>query len=72
MLQTKNLTKVFTTEEVETTALNKVNLEVQEGEVAEFMKGADKHADTPRLWLMRVVRDLCRLKFRPCKHEPCL
>ena len=37
MLQTKNLTKVFTTEEVETTALNKVNLEVQEGEFVAVM-----------------------------------
>ena len=29
MLRTKDLTKVFTTEEVETTALNKVNFEVK-------------------------------------------
>ena len=37
MLQTKNLTRVFTTEEVETTALNNVNLEVQEGEFVAVM-----------------------------------
>jgi len=37
MLQTKNLTKVFTTEEVETTVLNNVNLEVQEGEFVAVM-----------------------------------
>ena len=37
MLQTKNLTKVFITEEVETTALNNVNLEVQEGEFVAVM-----------------------------------
>lgn len=37
MLQTKNLTKVFTTQEVETTALNNVNLEVQEGEFVAVM-----------------------------------
>jgi len=37
MLQTKNLTKIFTTEEVETTALNNVNLEVQEGELVAVM-----------------------------------
>jgi putative ABC transport system ATP-binding protein len=37
MLQTKNLTKVFTTEEVETTALNNVNLQVQEGEFVAVM-----------------------------------
>ena len=37
MLKTKNLTKVFTTEEVETTALNNVNAEIQDGEfVAEM------------------------------------
>jgi len=37
MLQTKNLTKVFTTEEVQTTALNNVNLEVQDGEFVAVM-----------------------------------
>ncbi len=37
MLQTKNLTKVFTTEDVQTTALNNVNLEVQEGEFVAVM-----------------------------------
>ena len=37
MLHTKNLTKIFTTAEVETTALNNVNLEVQEGEFVAVM-----------------------------------
>ena len=37
MLQTKNLTKIFTTQEVETTALNNVNLEVQKGEFVAVM-----------------------------------
>ena len=37
MLRTKNLTKIFTTAEVETTALNNVNLEVQEGEFVAIM-----------------------------------
>jgi putative ABC transport system ATP-binding protein len=37
MIKTKNLTKVFTTEEVETTALNSVNVEVQEGEFVAIM-----------------------------------
>ena len=37
MLQTKNLTKIFTTTEVETTALNNVNMEVQEGEFVAVM-----------------------------------
>jgi putative ABC transport system ATP-binding protein len=37
MLKTKNLTKVFTTEEVETTALDSVNAEVQEGEFVAIM-----------------------------------
>lgn len=37
MIQTKNLTKIFTTAEVETTALNNVNLEVQEGEFVAVM-----------------------------------
>ena len=37
MLKTKNLTKIFTTAEVETTALNNVNMEVQEGEFVAVM-----------------------------------
>jgi putative ABC transport system ATP-binding protein len=37
MLRTRNLTKVFTTQEVETTALNNVNLEVQKGEFVAVM-----------------------------------
>ncbi len=37
MIQTKNLNKVYTTEEVETTALNSVNLEINEGEFCAIM-----------------------------------
>jgi putative ABC transport system ATP-binding protein len=37
MIQTVNLKKVFTTEEVETTALNEVNIEVDEGEFVAVM-----------------------------------
>ena len=37
MIKTKNLTKVFTTQEVETTALNSVNMEVQDGEFVAIM-----------------------------------
>jgi putative ABC transport system ATP-binding protein len=37
MIQTKNLTKIFRTEEVETTALNKVDLEVKSGEMVAIM-----------------------------------
>jgi len=37
MIKTNDLTKVFTTEEVETTALNKVNFEVKEGEFVSIM-----------------------------------
>ena len=37
MIQTKNLKKVYTTEEVETTALNNVNFEVKEGEFVAIM-----------------------------------
>lgn len=37
MIKTKNLVKVFLTEEVETTALNKVNLEIKEGEFVSIM-----------------------------------
>jgi len=37
MIKTNDLTKVFRTEEVETTALNKVNLDVREGEYVAVM-----------------------------------
>jgi len=37
MIRTKDLQKIFTTEEVETTALNKVNFEVKEGEFVAIM-----------------------------------
>jgi len=37
MIQTKELVKVFRTDEVETTALNKVNLEVKSGEFVAIM-----------------------------------
>jgi putative ABC transport system ATP-binding protein len=37
MIKTKNLKKIYTTEEVETTALNNINLEVYEGEYVAIM-----------------------------------
>ncbi|MDX1618263.1 MAG: ATP-binding cassette domain-containing protein, partial [Balneolaceae bacterium] len=37
MIQTKNLKKIYTTEEVETTALSNVNLEINEGEFCAIM-----------------------------------
>ncbi|MCX6578788.1 MAG: ABC transporter ATP-binding protein [Candidatus Aminicenantes bacterium] len=37
MIETKNLRKIYMTEEVETTALNKVNLKVKEGEFVAVM-----------------------------------
>ncbi len=37
MIKTNDLTKIFRTEEVETTALNKVNLNVKEGEYVAVM-----------------------------------
>ncbi len=37
MIQTKNLKKIYTTEEVETTALDKVNVEIKEGEFVAIM-----------------------------------
>ncbi len=37
MLELKNIKRTFTTEELETTALNQVNLQIQEGEFAAIM-----------------------------------
>jgi len=37
MIKTRNLRKVYMTEEVETTALNNVNIEIQQGEFVSIM-----------------------------------
>jgi putative ABC transport system ATP-binding protein len=37
MIKLRNLEKVYTTEEVETTALNNINLEIKEGEFVAIM-----------------------------------
>src|SRR5512141_1564337 len=37
MIKTNNLKKIFTTEEVETTALNNVNIEIKQGEFVAIM-----------------------------------
>ncbi len=37
LIQTKDLTKIYTTEEIETTALNTINLEIGEGEYVAIM-----------------------------------
>jgi putative ABC transport system ATP-binding protein len=37
MIKLKNLEKVYTTEEVETTALNSINLEIKDGEFVAIM-----------------------------------
>ena len=37
MIKLNNLEKVYTTEEVETTALNNINLEIKEGEFVAIM-----------------------------------
>lgn len=37
MIETRNLTKVYTTEEVETTALNQINIKIAEGEFVAIM-----------------------------------
>ena len=37
MIKTANLKKVFTTDEVETTALNSINIEIKEGEFVAVM-----------------------------------
>jgi putative ABC transport system ATP-binding protein len=37
LIQTKDLKKIYTTEEIETTALNDISLEIQEGEYVAIM-----------------------------------
>ncbi len=37
MIRTEDLKKIYTTEDVETTALNNINLEIKEGEYVAIM-----------------------------------
>jgi putative ABC transport system ATP-binding protein len=46
ILKTENLNKLFRTDEVETTALNDVNIQVEEGEFTSIM--ARRVAESPR------------------------
>ena len=55
MLKTKNLTKVFTTEEVETTVLNHVNAEVQQGEFVAIMGPSGCGKSTTARCLLRLL-----------------
>ena len=55
MLQTKNLTKVFSTEEVETTALNNVNLQVKKGEFVAVMGPSGCGKSTVGITIMSLV-----------------
>ena len=41
MIRTENLTRIFRTEEVETIALNGVNIEVEDGEFIAIMGPSD-------------------------------
>ena len=54
MLKIKNLTKLYTTDEVETTALNEITLEIQEGEFVAVMgpSGCGKSTLLNILWLL--------------------
>ena len=46
MIKTKDMKKIYKTEEIETTALNNVNLEVKEGEYVAIM--VHQGAESPR------------------------
>ena len=52
MIKTNSLKKVYTTEEVETTALNNINLEVYEGEYVAIMgpSGSGKSTLMNLIW----------------------
>lgn len=54
MIEINDISKVFRTSEVETVALNHVNLEVKEGEFAAIMGPSGKGGETMRVKVRSV------------------
>lgn len=58
MIKTENLSMVFTTEEVQTKALNEVNIEVKQGEFVAIMGPSGCGKSTLLNILERLIRRL--------------
>ncbi|MBN2426641.1 MAG: ABC transporter ATP-binding protein [Calditrichaceae bacterium] len=68
MIKTENLNKVYTTEEVETTALNNINFEVKEGEFVSIM-GPSGCGKSTLLNLLGLLDNPSDGKFYFLDHE---
>ncbi len=68
MIKTRDLVKVFLTEEVETTALNNVNLEVKEGEFVSIM-GPSGCGKSTLLNILGLLDNPTRGEFNFLGHE---
>ena len=65
MIKLKNLEKVYTTEEVETTALNNINLEIKDGEFVAIMgrSGCGKSAMLHIVGLLDILQQFLECVF---------
>ncbi|PXY01245.1 phosphonate ABC transporter ATP-binding protein [Marinifilum breve] len=68
MIKVENLSKVFQTEEVETTALNKVNLEIKEGEFVAIM-GPSGCGKSTLLNILGMLDSPTNGKYYFCENE---
>jgi putative ABC transport system ATP-binding protein len=63
IIETENLTKIYRTDEIETTALNQVNLQLQKGEFVSIM-GPSGCGKSTLLHVLGLIDDLSNGIYR--------